>query len=129
MLFDVVIVDGGVIRNGLDDDFALGGNAGRYAYIPDGEIWIEDTGDRSDMAATTLHEAIECHLMVEQGQSYAVAHDHANKYERDMRQAIASGDLAIETETEAAAAVNDWLGKAGIKTAAAVADVDKKDNL
>lgn len=82
--FDVWVVDGAVIRDNVDVDFALGGNPGRYAYVPDGEVWVEDTGDADDMSLIAKHEVTECLCML-RGLSYDEAHEIASREESEER--------------------------------------------
>lgn len=78
------VVDGFLVRTLIDVEFALGGNPGRYSYIPLDEIWIEDTGNSDDMSMNADHEVVEYHLMVE-GLSYNAAHAQASARERELR--------------------------------------------
>jgi cell wall-associated NlpC family hydrolase len=86
--FKLFAVDGPQIRNEVDVDFALGGNPGRYKYVPMDELWVEDTGDHEDMARTAEHELRECKLMLE-GLSYDEAHERASEVEESQREKIA----------------------------------------
>ena len=83
------LVDGAVIRNEVDIDFAIGGNPARYAYVPENEVWLEDTGDEDDMKATFMHEVWEADAM-RRGGSYGKAHGRASAKEKRVR---ASGAL------------------------------------
>lgn len=74
-------VDGEYVRNHCDMDFTIGGNYGRYAYIPKNELWVCDTIKDADTMATLLHEYIECRLMVNDGLTYGSAHEKASAYE------------------------------------------------
>ena len=83
------IVDGDCIRGkrgvpATDIDFCLGGNYGRYSYVPMHEFWLEDTG-KYGIAPTTLHEYLECGKMIDYGWHYERAHDYASKYEKAFR--------------------------------------------
>jgi len=80
----VWIVNGSVVRAYVDVDFALGGNPARYSYVPAGELWVEDTGDESDVRATAVHEAVETAHMLD-GMSYDEAHDLASAQETRLR--------------------------------------------
>jgi hypothetical protein len=82
--FQVDKVDGSRIRDLLDVDFTSGGSAGRYRYIPEGHIWIDDGLTPEDVAPTIVHEIVEYSLMQE-GASYSDAHDMAAEVEMDMR--------------------------------------------
>jgi len=85
------VVDGGVVRNEVDIDFAIGGNPARYSYVPENEVWLEDTGDEDDMKATFMHEVWEAGSM-RAGDSYGRAHGQASAKEKRVR---ASGALPV----------------------------------
>jgi len=78
------IVDGSVIRGVVDIDFAIGGNPARYSYVPEGEIWLEWTGDEDDVKATFMHEVIEADAM-RRGCSYDEGHEWASAGEAQIR--------------------------------------------
>jgi len=103
--FEVWFVDGEIIRDHIDLDFVLGGNPGRYRYVPEGEIWIE-RGLRltpTDAAPTILHEAVECILMQTAGATYSQGHDAANVAERALRLAITTGKVKVTSDPMPAA--------------------------
>jgi hypothetical protein len=81
----VKIVSGETIRNDIHMDFTQGGNEGVYAYVPRGEIWIDDAMGPLDRTATVLHEMVERDQMLRRGLSYERAHDIALDYEKDFR--------------------------------------------
>ena len=83
--FKFVLVDAEKIRNSVDIDFVAGGNPARYQYVPENEIWIESTMSMNDIAATALHELIECILMSKRHYDYGDAHDLASKVEQKLR--------------------------------------------
>jgi len=91
--FDVWSVDGEAIRNQLDIDFVAGGNAGRYDFIPDEEIWIESNIEKRGVAPVIVHEIVECIFMQVGGVTYSRAHDMANVIESDMRSLMTRGML------------------------------------
>jgi hypothetical protein len=93
--FNVWVVDGRAIRNCLDVDFTTGGNTGRYSYVPNDELWIENHLSVDDMAPSLLHECVECHLMMKHGEDYSKSHDIANIFEWTLRQNIESGSVII----------------------------------
>ena len=77
----VYVVDGELLRAEVDIDFALGGNGGRYRYVPIDELWVEDTGSFADIWHTVQHESRERALMID-GASYDEAHELASRAER-----------------------------------------------
>jgi hypothetical protein len=91
--FDVWSVDGEAVRNQLDIDFVAGGNAGRYDFIPDEEIWIESNIEKRGVAPVIVHEIVECIFMQVGGVTYSRAHDMANVIESDMRSLMTRGML------------------------------------
>lgn len=79
---DVKIVNGPAVRNCLDVRFTGGGNHEAYPkLVPPGQIWVEDTGNLQDMAATAHHEEVESERMRKLHESYKQAHRHANRAE------------------------------------------------
>lgn len=101
--FNVYWVDGFYLRNNITVEFDDGGNPGAYptitnifrghawsyTFIPEGEIWLEVTGDLSDTRDEQFvleHEVYECHLMSHFGQGYEEAHGQAQHIERLSRQ-------------------------------------------
>ena len=76
------VVDGNHIRTCIGDvDFALGGNHERYPYIPDDEVWAEDT---NDLFETFGHEIAERALM-KKGGTYENSHKIALAWEMAVR--------------------------------------------
>lgn len=83
--YKVVLVDGRVIRDRLDPDFAAGGNPGRYGYVPNDELWVDDCTARGDVGPYVEHEGVESELMRRKGLSYDDAHERATIAERRLR--------------------------------------------
>jgi hypothetical protein len=83
--YRVFDVDGALIRNEIHIDFTTGGNPGRYAYVPEGELWVERVLEPKDMAASLLHEAVESILMERVGMDYDAAHERASRAEVPFR--------------------------------------------
>lgn len=83
--FKFCLVYAEYIRNNVDIDFVAGGNPARYQYVPKDEIWIESSVSMNDIAATALHEFVECVLMDKKHMSYDDAHDLASKVEIKLR--------------------------------------------
>lgn len=79
------IVDGVKIRKELFIDFVLGGNDQRYKFIPNGEIWIDNSVSVEELEFTIVHEITERQLMVEKGWDYDRAHDAAAQEELKLR--------------------------------------------
>jgi len=62
--YKIFLVDGEKIRDNIFIDFVEGGNPARYSFIPKNEIWIEYIFSKEDIAATILHEYLECNYMI-----------------------------------------------------------------
>ena len=76
------VVDGDHVRTRIGDvDFALGGNHERYTYIPDDEVWAENS---NDLYETFGHEIMERALM-KKGGSYDDSHKCALAWEMAVR--------------------------------------------
>ena len=92
--FKVYTVDGAFVRKALDIDFVAGGNPGRYAYVPEGELWVEEVYTIPDLVCTAYHEAVEALLMIHDHFTYERAHDIACRYEHGLRRT--AGRLTLE---------------------------------
>jgi hypothetical protein len=79
------IVDGANIRRLIFDEFIYGGNPERYTFVPDGEIWIDNSISSDEFTYTLLHEINECNLMAKYGMAYFDAHDSSLSLELQMR--------------------------------------------
>jgi ABC-type taurine transport system substrate-binding protein len=80
----VWLVDGGKVRDKLLEDFVLAGHDKVYNFVPNGEVWVEDSLSVKDMNAVLAHELHERKLM-SGGMSYDNAHSSAEKVERRVR--------------------------------------------
>jgi hypothetical protein len=108
--YDVWGIDGCFVRCILDIDFALGGNPGRYSYVPRSEIWIESQVPHMDVVGMLVHERVECELMHRNGLDYDKAHNKANVYERIVRDAMIGGRLGnVSSYADAVNIANSWL--------------------
>jgi hypothetical protein len=74
---NVWLVDGKYVRDNIDLDFTEGGNGCRFEFIPDSEIWIDDTLDQAEWNDTISHELLERYMM-SKGDTYDTGHDKAN---------------------------------------------------
>lgn len=85
----VWLVDGIKIRGGLkagDIDFTMGGQGYRYLYVPENEIWIDNSNaHRGDLEPVIWHEYLERHLM-RGGMGYDDAHALASGLEATLRE-------------------------------------------
>ena len=98
-------VDGEYIRNNVNIDFVQGGNPGRYTFIPEEQVWVENNLKPNDFTATAIHEIVECALMEDKGWSYDKAHDMANQWEDSFR----SGNKKIKSYSEVVDFLNEHL--------------------
>lgn len=92
---EVFLVDGDMVRNDVSIEFALGGHhyvGPGYDKIPEGEIWVEDTGDLQDLANNIAHEIVERLLMkFADFKEYEDAHEVASSVEEVLRQKECEG--------------------------------------
>ena len=82
--FTIFFVDGEYIRNNIDDAFVLAGHHLAFDYIPENEIWVEDTVKKAERMFLIVHEMFENKLMT-LGIEYDPAHDLANIIEAACR--------------------------------------------
>ena len=73
----VWLVNGEIVRGRYNQRFIQGGHHLVYDFIPDNEIWVDDTLDPDEYKPVMVHEATEHRLMVEEGAEYAEAHGAA----------------------------------------------------
>ena len=99
--YTIYAVDDEYIRNFIDLDYTIGGNFGRDAYIPEGEIWISNLLKPSDYAPVLLHEAVETLLMTKHKLEYEHAHNFANLLEGQFRRRIGNKELKIKNNKDA----------------------------
>jgi len=85
--YTIWVVDGSVLRFLGEIEFNIGGNHWVYPYIPEDEVWIEETSSGFDMTANAVHEVIEAELMM-QGYDYDTAHAMASSREKSIRKAL-----------------------------------------
>jgi hypothetical protein len=88
--YTVHTVNGTLIRNIVDVDFRVGGNSGRYEYVPADEIWIDECLGCVDRAAVLIGQVTECRAMSWGGSDCDSAHELANEQERDARIKLAT---------------------------------------
>lgn len=94
--FKIWIVDGNYIRREIFNEFIYGGNDERYTFVPESEIWIDNSVSAEEYLTTLEHEIIERNLMRHNGYTYYDAHDSALMLELGMRR----GFLAAANEHE-----------------------------
>jgi hypothetical protein len=81
----VWIVDGRLVRSVFDIDFADGGHDYVYEFVPENEVWIDDTLKAAERPYALLHELHERNLMA-QGWEYDRAHEDSDKLEHHCRE-------------------------------------------
>ena len=83
------IVDGEYVRDVYSVEFVEGGNHYRddYApFIPEGDVWLEETLNVREQQYTLLHELHERALIKFKGLSYEEAHADASRVEKEARE-------------------------------------------
>lgn len=93
------IVDGRLVRSVFDPDFSEGGHEYVYEFVPENELWIDNSLTAAERPYVLLHELHERKLMA-QGQDYDTAHDVSSQLEHKLR--------ARPEELHAALAEEDW---------------------
>lgn len=93
----IYLVDGAAVRRDIDIDYVAGGHDLRYEYIPDGEVWIDDSQSNEDVAAVMLHELHERFRMA-LDITYEDAHNESSELEKQYRKDPEGIDDRILTE-------------------------------
>jgi hypothetical protein len=83
--FKIWIVDGAVIRHNIFNEFIYGGNDERYTFVPEGEIWVDNSISSEEFETTVAHEINERNLMAKFRMAYFDAHDSSLALEVQMR--------------------------------------------
>lgn len=83
--FNIWIVDGNYIRREIFNEFIYGGNDERYTFVPENEIWIDNSISSEEYLTTLEHEINERNLMRQNGYTYFDAHDSSLMIELGMR--------------------------------------------
>ena len=91
---EMFLVNGEFLRNHVDSDFVQGGNPERYSWIPEGEIWIDETTPTEELPYVALHECDEANLMHSHHEGYEKAHDQAQRVEDKYRHENLPGEMA-----------------------------------
>ena len=82
-------IDAEYVRDNIDIDYTMGGHGYVYPnYIPENEVWIEDTMDDEDIFTTAIHELTERREMKTKGVDYSTAHDTASAAEKKFRKEL-----------------------------------------
>lgn len=80
----VWIVNGGLVRGLYFVDFTQGGHDKVYKFIPENEVWIDDSISQKERKFILLHEIHERNLM-EKGMKYDPAHQFSSIIENYAR--------------------------------------------
>jgi hypothetical protein len=83
--FKIWIVDGAKVRREIFNEYLYGGNPERYTFVPDDEIWIDNSISAEEYETTLAHELNERNLMAKLGMTYFDAHDSSLQLEQKMR--------------------------------------------
>lgn len=78
------LVDGKKIRDDCFIDFTEGGHDLVYDWIPENEVWIDNSVSAKERAYIIAHEVKERQKM-EKGEKYKQAHNEASFFERHLR--------------------------------------------
>jgi uncharacterized protein YkvS len=81
----VFTVDGEGIRNYLEVSYILGSHHLVDSFIPENEIWVEESLTGLDREAIIYHELVELERMRVDGWSYEMAHEFATEKEKIFR--------------------------------------------
>lgn len=82
----IFLVDGTHVRDKYDSIFIQGGHKFRYDFVPEGEIWIEESLPEEELPFVIHHECFEIEKM-RGGWDYDRAHAAAKRSENKMRRA------------------------------------------
>ena len=96
--FKVWTVDGNYIRREIFNEFIYGGNDERYTFVPESEIWIDNSISADEYLTTLEHEIAERNLMRTKGYTYYDAHDSALMVELGMRRGFLSASNEHEKQ-------------------------------
>src|SRR6266540_3831095 len=83
--FKIWIVDGSQVRINFFSEFLYGGNNERYPFVPEREIWIDNSVSSEEFETTLAHEINERNLMAGTGMTYFDAHASSLSLEVSMR--------------------------------------------
>ena len=81
----VWIVDGNVVRTLYKTDYTEGGHGYVYPWVPNDEIWIEESLDPRELPYVVAHEFLEHRLMRDAKLDYDTAHEICSKVEFQLR--------------------------------------------
>ncbi len=98
----VWIIDGEMVRGLYRTDYVEGGHDYVYEWIPQSEVWIEDTLDPNEIPYIVLHEFVERELMKYHKMKYFPAHSIAAKVEFIHRQTTLSKQKALDVNKDEA---------------------------
>ena len=82
---NVWIVDANVVRSLFKTDYVEGGHGFVYPWVPNNEIWLEDTLDQHELPFIVAHEYLERRLMRDEKLDYDTAHDICSRVEFHLR--------------------------------------------
>jgi hypothetical protein len=81
----VWLVDGEYVREHYDLEYVAGGHHYRYPFIPEPEVWLDETLNNREIPPTLLHELHERKRMKIDGWDYDTAHAEASRIEAEGR--------------------------------------------
>ena len=89
-------IDGDFVRDCFRTAFVEGGHGYVYSWIPNNEIWIEDSVKPKERKYILCHELTELKLMRDKGMGYEAAHNQAALAEFQQRQANFFDKMILE---------------------------------
>jgi len=96
--FKIWIVDGALIRKEIFNEFVYGGNPERYTFVPDNEIWIDNSISCEEFETTLAHELNERKLMAKFAMTYFDAHDSSLALEVKLRRTFLTQSAGHESK-------------------------------
>ena len=86
----IFLVNGLYVRNRLCVDYTMGGHPYVYSFIPENEMWIDNSLPKKDIAIVIQHELTEYNYMKYENMSYYDAHTKASQEEIKTRHVLKS---------------------------------------
>jgi len=104
---NVWLVDGKKVREQFNEDFIGGGHHYVYDFIPENDIWLENTLVKAEVPFFLLHELHEANEM-RSGVEYEKAHNEASAVEQSARQLPQNVKQMLREELEQRKVVGNY---------------------
>ena len=82
----VYLINGTYIRDKVCVDYTMGGHSYVYSFIPEDEIWLDNSMNKKDIDIVLQHELTEHNHMKYNNMSYGSAHTKASYEEIENRE-------------------------------------------